>query len=70
MLVYYDPWLAGVLFPTVIIIGMMAIPYLDQNKKGCGYFSFAERKMAVSIFMFFWLVLWVFLILVGITDCP
>lgn len=65
MLVYFDPWLAGVVFPTVIIIGMMAIPYLDQNKKGCGYFSFAERKMAVSIFMFFWLVLWVFLILVG-----
>ena len=65
MLVYFDPWLAGVVFPTVIILGMMAIPYLDQNKKGCGYFSFEERKMAVSIFMFFWLVLWVFLILVG-----
>ncbi|MBI5415861.1 MAG: hypothetical protein HZA29_03500, partial [Candidatus Omnitrophica bacterium] len=34
MLVYFDPWIAGVLFPTVIIIGMMAIPYLDTNKKG------------------------------------
>ena len=65
MLVYFDPWLAGVVFPTVIIVGMMAIPYLDQNKKGCGYFSFEERKTAISIFLFFWLVLWVFLILVG-----
>ena len=65
MLVYFDPWIAGVLFPTVIIIGMMAIPFLDTNEKGCGYYSFRERKMAVSIFMFFWLVLWVFLILVG-----
>ncbi|MBI5150435.1 MAG: cytochrome C [Candidatus Omnitrophica bacterium] len=65
MLVYFDPWIAGVLFPTVIIIGMMAIPYLDTNKKGGGYYSFAQRKTAVSIFMFYWLVLWLFLITVG-----
>ena len=65
MLVYFDPWIAGVVFPTVILIGIMAIPYLDTNKKGCGYYSFADRKMAVSVFMFFWLVLWVFLIVVG-----
>lgn len=65
MLVYFDPWLAGVLFPTLIIVGIMSIPYLDNNKKGSGYYSFNDRKMAISIFMFFWLVLWVFLIIVG-----
>jgi hypothetical protein len=65
MLVYFDPWLAGVVFPTVIIIGMMAIPFIDNNPKGTGYYSFEQRKMAVSIFMFFWLILWVFLIIVG-----
>ena len=65
MLVYFDPWLAGVLFPTVIILGLMAIPYLDHNKKGQGYYSFKERKMAISIFMGGWLLLWVFLITVG-----
>jgi len=65
MLVYFDPWIAGVLFPTVIVIGMMAIPYLDNNKKGSGYYTFNDRKMAISIFLFFWLVLWVFLIVVG-----
>lgn len=65
MLVYFDPWLAGVVFPTIIIIGMMAIPFIDNNKKGCGYYSFKERKMAISLFMFLWLVLWVFLIIVG-----
>jgi len=65
MLVYFDPWLAGVVFPTVIILGMMTIPFIDNNPKGAGYFSFRERKMAVSIFLFFWLVLWVFLIIVG-----
>ena len=65
MLVYFDPWIAGVLFPTVIVVGMMCIPYLDDNKNGNGYFSFYERKTAISIFLFFWLVLWVFLIVTG-----
>jgi len=65
MLVYFDPWLAGVVFPTAIILGLMALPYLDINKKGQGYYSFKERKMAVSIFMAGWLLLWVFLITVG-----
>tara|TARA_B100001750_G_scaffold238410_1_gene244874 strand:- start:65 stop:1183 length:1119 start_codon:yes stop_codon:yes gene_type:complete len=65
MLVYYDPWLAGVLFPTFIIIGMCAIPYMDINKKGDGYYSFKERRVGYFIFMYGWLVLWVYLIIIG-----
>src|SRR6185295_17136828 len=41
MLVYFDPWMAGVVFPTIIIIGLMAIPYIDSNPKGSGYFYFS-----------------------------
>ena len=65
MLVYFDPWLAGVVFPTVIILGFMSIPFMDNNRKGSGYYTFAERKMAISIFMFLWLCLWIFLITTG-----
>ncbi len=65
MLVYFDPWLAGVVFPSIIMFGLMSIPYIDNNKKGCGYYTFQERRMAISIFMFLWLVLWMFLITVG-----
>ncbi len=65
MLVYFDPWIAGVLFPTVIMLGFISIPFLDNNRKGSGYFTFKERKMAISIFLFFWLVLWIFLITTG-----
>lgn len=65
MLVYFDPWIAGVLFPTAILIGFMAIPFLDNNPKGSGYYTIKERKMAISIFLFFWLVLWIFLITTG-----
>ena len=52
MLVYYDPWLAGVVFPSLIIVGLMAIPYIDTNPKGNGYFTFKERKTEIGLFMF------------------
>jgi hypothetical protein len=65
MLVYFDPWIAGIIFPIFIIVGMMAIPYMDINKKGAGYYSFKERRVGFFIFMYGWFVLWVFLIVVG-----
>ncbi|MDA0989422.1 MAG: hypothetical protein O3A51_01550 [Verrucomicrobia bacterium] len=65
MLVYFDPWLAGVVFPTVIIVGLMAIPYLDTDSSSSGFFSFSNRKLFVSLFCFGWLLLWVYLIIVG-----
>ena len=65
MLVYFDPWIAGILFPMFIIMGMMAIPYMDINTKGDGYYSFKERRVGYFIFMYGWLVLWVYLIIVG-----
>ncbi len=65
MLVYYDPWMAGVVLPTMIIIGLIAIPYIDFNRGGNGYYSFVERKFAVSIFLFGFVVLWVTLIVLG-----
>lgn len=65
MLVYFDPWLAGVVFPTVIIIGLMAIPYMDADSSTSGYYSFSRRKLFISLFNFGWLVMWVYLIIVG-----
>jgi hypothetical protein len=65
MLVYYDPWLAGVVFPSLIIVGLMAIPYIDLNPKGNGYFTFKERKVEITIFLFGFLILWVLLVILG-----
>lgn len=65
MLVYFDPWMAGVLLPGLIVVGLIAIPFIDTNPKGNGYFTFKERPMAISLFMFGWLVLWLYLIIVG-----
>ena len=65
MLVYYDPWLAGVVFPSLIIVGLMAIPYIDTNPRGNGYFTFRERKVEITIFMFGFLIQWVLLVVLG-----
>jgi hypothetical protein len=65
MLVYFDPWMAGVVLPTFIIVGLMALPYIDFNQKGNGYFTFDQRKFAVIFFMFGFVVLWVTLIVLG-----
>jgi hypothetical protein len=65
MLVYYDPWMAGVVLPTFIIIGLIAIPYIDFNRQGNGYFTFDQRKFSMLFFMFGFVVLWVTLIVLG-----
>jgi hypothetical protein len=65
LLVYFDPWIAGVLLPSFIIVGLCAIPYLDTNPKGNGYYTFDERPFAVSFFWTGFLLLWVSLVIMG-----
>ncbi len=65
MLVYFDPWLAGVVLPGLIIVGLIAIPYVDKNPKGNGYYTFAERKAEITIFLFGFVILWSSLIVLG-----
>jgi hypothetical protein len=65
MLVYFDPWHAGVVLPTLIIIGLMVIPFLDINPAGNGYYTFKERKYEILTFFFGFHVLWVSMIIIG-----
>lgn len=65
MLVYFDPWLAGVVLPSIILGGLMAVPYIDFNRGGNGYYVFRERAFAVTTFLFGFLPLWVALIILG-----
>ncbi|MGO8900082.1 MAG: hypothetical protein ACLQU5_17270 [Isosphaeraceae bacterium] len=65
MLVYFDPWMAGVVLPSMIVVGLMAIPYIDTNKEGSGYYTISQRKFAYITFQYGFLVLWVVLILLG-----
>ncbi len=65
MLVYYDPWIAGVVLPTLIVVGLMAIPYMDRNPRGSGYYTFKQRSFAITVFLFGFVVLWVVMITIG-----
>ncbi len=65
MLVYYDPWMAGVLLPGVIVGGLCAIPYIDFNKKGNGYYTIKQRSFAYTVFQFGFLEIWITLIILG-----
>jgi hypothetical protein len=66
MLVYFDPWIAGVVMPTLIIGGLCMIPYIDVNPQGNGYYTWRERRFAISIYCFGFLALWTTLIVIGV----
>ena len=60
LLVYFDPWIAGVVLPTLIIVGLMAIPYLDKSPHGVGEYNYKDRKFAFWVFTLgtaFWFIL-------------
>jgi uncharacterized membrane protein len=64
MLVYFDPVIAGVVLPGLIVLGLMAIPYIDINREGIGQYTLSGRKWAIATFCFgFWL--WIVLIIIG-----
>jgi hypothetical protein len=65
LLVYFDPWIAGVWLPALIIVGLVALPYIDKNPRGNGYYTIKERKFVISVYMFGWMILWIVLIVLG-----
>ena len=65
MLVYFDPWNAGVVMPSLIIVGLMVIPFIDINPKGSGYYCFKDRKYEILTFFLGFHVLWVSMIMIG-----
>ena len=65
MLVYFDPWIAGVLLPTFIILGLCAIPYIDRDPSASGFYSFKNRRAVITIYLFGFWILWILLIITG-----
>lgn len=65
ILVYFDPWIAGVVIPFIIVLGLMAIPYIDVNPAGKGYYTLKERKFAIATYFFGFFVLWLLFVIIG-----
>lgn len=64
LLVYFDPWLAGVVVPLIIVAGLIAIPYVDVSPELSGTFDYSKRKLPM-IFFAWGTVLWFVLIIIG-----
>lgn len=60
LLSHFHPMVAGVLVPGGIILGLVALPYIDRNP----HLAPRYRKVAVATFTIF-LVVWVVLTLIG-----
>jgi hypothetical protein len=65
MLVFFDPWHAGVVLPSLIIVGLIVIPYIDINPKGNGYYCWEARRFEILTFYLGFHILWVSLIIIG-----
>jgi quinol-cytochrome oxidoreductase complex cytochrome b subunit len=60
LLSHFHPMVAGVLVPTAIIGGLLALPYIDRNPAT----ALRMRRVAVITFTTF-LVVWIVLTLIG-----
>ena len=63
LLVYFDPWIAGVAVPTLIIVGLMVIPYLDTSRTTVGRYTFSARRLAIGNFLFGFTLWWVLIVI-------
>lgn len=65
LLIFFDPWLAGVILPSILLVGLILVPFIDPNKEtGIGRYTFRDRPVAISIFGFGF-AMWYVLIIIG-----
>jgi hypothetical protein len=66
LLVYFTPWIAGVAIPTLAVMGLMAIPYIDVGRQdNKGSFVFIYEKQIHRLFSA-GLCIWIVLTVVGL----
>jgi len=63
LLVYFDPWVAGVVLPTLIILGLMVIPYIDTSRGSVGRYDLRARRLATFNFLFGFALWWVLIVI-------
>jgi len=65
LLIFFDPWLAGVILPSILLVGLILVPFIDPNKEsGIGRYTLRDRPVAVSVFGFGF-VMWYVLVIIG-----
>jgi menaquinol-cytochrome c reductase cytochrome b/c subunit len=50
LLLHMNPALAGVIVPTIALVLIAAIPYIDRTSKGLGVWWYSDRGVRIAIF--------------------
>lgn len=64
LLVYFEPWFAGVFLPLVIIFSLCLMPYLPHQDNKSGYYSMKGRRFSLAVILAGF-GLWLLLIVIG-----
>jgi quinol-cytochrome oxidoreductase complex cytochrome b subunit len=49
-LVHYSAFVGGVLVPTVVVVALLLLPYVDRPRRGVGRWFAPERRVANAVF--------------------
>jgi hypothetical protein len=58
LLLHMHPVLAGVIIPGLVIIALMAIPYIDRSKKDVGIWFASKKGRAIAKFSAVYSIIW------------
>src|SRR5690554_3626053 len=58
LLLHMHPSLAGVIVPTVVLVGLAALPYIDRRRKGTGIWFSGPKGKAITAFSAFYTIVW------------
>lgn len=59
LLLHMDKGLAGVIVPTILLIGLMVIPYIDRDNDGQGVWFGTINSVRITFFSFVWSGVWI-----------
>lgn len=59
LLLHMHPALAGVLLPAAVIIGLMAIPYVDKSRKDMGTWFASQKGKKIALVSTIYASLWI-----------
>jgi hypothetical protein len=65
LLQYFDAWLAGAVLPAIMLLGLCALPYLDQDPEPAGVYAWRRRPIALAVVLGL-LLLWLVPMTVGL----
>jgi len=59
LLLHMDKGLAGVIVPTVLIVALIALPYIDRKNEGQGAWFATPNAVKITMFAFAWSSVWI-----------